>query len=184
MGPIANKQYPPHLSFSDGTVAAVFGKIGQLQKERQAGGDPVEFCTKLSALLSAMYVTDPANAGRINWGRCELPNELNFMTYWMGTLMPSILSLQLADECSKVTADVLTIHGRKDRNAAYGGGREWALLLPGSRLVTIDEGAHAPWIESPGKVFGAIRTFFNGSWPEDAVTVTVLDPSARLSDSV
>jgi pimeloyl-ACP methyl ester carboxylesterase len=57
---------------------------------------------------------------------------------------------------------------------AYGGGREWALLLPEARLISIDEGAHGPWIEGPEKVFGAIRTFFDGAWPRDVEKVTDL----------
>jgi pimeloyl-ACP methyl ester carboxylesterase len=72
---------------------------------------------------------------------------------------------------SKVTNPVLTIHGRKDRNAPYGAGREWAWMLPESRLLTIDEGAHAPWIEAPAKMFGAIREFFDGRWPVGAEKV-------------
>jgi hypothetical protein len=36
--------------------------------------------------------------------------------------------------------------------------------------------AHAPWIEAPEKVFGAVRTFFEGRWPEGAEKVELADP--------
>src|SRR5437667_10930358 len=39
----------------------------------------------------------------------------------------------------------LTVHGTKDRSSPYGGGREWALMLPNARLLTIENVAHAPW---------------------------------------
>jgi pimeloyl-ACP methyl ester carboxylesterase len=52
------------------------------------------------------------------------------------------LALDIPKESiAKVTAPVLTIHGRKGRNAPYGGGREWDMLLPNARLITIDAAA-------------------------------------------
>ena len=84
-----------------------------------------------------------------------------------------------SDDLAKVTCPVLTVHGRKDRSAPYGGGREWALVLPNARLVTIDNGGHAPWIEAPDIVFGAIDTFLDGEWPAAAERVDVLDPAQQ-----
>lgn len=168
MGPVAGKRYPPHLAHAGGLLPEIAAKLQQMQKERQPGDD-VEFCRKLCSVLAAIYVVNPADAGKADWGRCHLPNELTFLKYWTGTLMPSILSLDLtAEEVKKATNPVLAIHGRKDRNAAYGGARDWALMLPDARLVTIEEAAHAPWIEAPETVFGSIETFFGGAWPETA----------------
>jgi hypothetical protein len=31
--------------------------------------------------------------------------------------------------------------------------------------VTIDDGAHAVWLDDPITVFGAIRHFLRGDWP-------------------
>ncbi|SPF55156.1 hypothetical protein SBA4_6990001 [Candidatus Sulfopaludibacter sp. SbA4] len=44
-------------------------------------------------------------------------------------------------------------------------------MLPDARLVTVDDAAHVPWIEGPEKVFGSIRTFLDGAWPEGAEKV-------------
>jgi pimeloyl-ACP methyl ester carboxylesterase len=74
-----------------------------------------------------------------------------------------------------VQSPVLTIHGTRDRQAPYGGGREWALTLPDARLVTVENAAHLPWIESPEKVFGSIKTFLDGAWPDAAQQVTSVD---------
>jgi len=73
-----------------------------------------------------------------------------------------------------VSAPVLNVHGTKERSAPYGGGREWALILPNARFLTIDNVAHAPWIEAPEKVLGPIGTFLNGTWPEAAEKVEAL----------
>lgn len=174
--PHAATKYPAHLTNADATLAGAFARIGQLQAERGTE-DPIEFCRKVWSVLRVIYVADPADAGKIDWGRCELPNERNFMSYFTRSIMPSIQSLALtAGDMAKVTMPVLIVHGTKDRSAPYGGGRDWALQLPNARLVTADNAAHAPWLEAPDKVFPAIQTFLDGAWPESAETVTALDP--------
>jgi pimeloyl-ACP methyl ester carboxylesterase len=82
------------------------------------------------------------------------------MPYWSGAILPSIQALGLtAEGLAKVETPVLTIHGTKDRSAAYGGGQDWVLSLPNARLVTVENAGHAPWIEAPETVFEAIGGF-------------------------
>ena len=176
MEPRPGKQYPAHLTGADATLREVFAKLEDLQKER-GSVEPKEFCRKFWSVLGVIYVVNPADAERINWGRCDLPNELNFMKYWNENIFPSIQSLELTtEEIAKVKTPVLTIHGTRDRSAPYGGGREWAMLLPNARLVTVENAGHAPWIEAPEKVFGSIKAFLDGTWPEEAEKVESLDP--------
>jgi proline iminopeptidase len=175
MQPDSARQYPAHLSYADRTFAEVMAKIGQMMKERPSG-DQEEICKKFWAALRFIYVADPKDAERINWGRCELPNERNFMQYWTAHILPSIQSLNLTEEeMSKAKAPVLIVHGAKDRSAPYGGARDWAMQLPDARLVTVENAAHAPWIEAPELVFGSIQTFLDGAWPEPAEKVTSLE---------
>jgi len=42
---------------------------------------------------------------------------------------------------SGVTTPVLVVHGTKDRSGPYGGGRDWAAMLPNARLVTVPKGS-------------------------------------------
>ena len=89
-------------------------------------------------------------------------------------------ALDIAQEATiKVSIPVLTIHGRKDRNAPYGGGREWDMLLPNARLITIDDAAHMSWVEFPEIVFPSIELFLNGQWLERAQPVKSLELPAR-----
>lgn len=170
-------QYPAHLTGADATLREVFAKLAQLQEER-GSEDPKEFCRKFWSILRVIYVTNPADADKINWGRCDLPNELNFMKYWTENILPSIQSLNLtAEEIVKVKIPVLTVHGRRDRSAPYGGGREWALILPNAQLVTVENAGHAPWVEAPETVFSSITTFLDGTWPAAAQKVESLDPN-------
>lgn len=166
--PDAEKQYPAPLSYADALLADVMTKIGQMMREPPSG-DPEEACEKFWSVLRAVYVADPSDAARINWGRCELPNERNFMRYWIGCILPSIKSLNFtAEDFAKAKAPVLIVHGNKDRSAPYGGGRDWAMRLPDARLLTVENAAHAPWIEAPELVFESIQKFFDGEWPEAA----------------
>jgi proline iminopeptidase len=173
MQPHAGRQYPAHLMCADATLTEVFSKLGELQQER-GSTDPVEFCKKFWDILRVIYVSNPADAGRINWGRCELANERNFMKYWSESILPSMKELDF-NELSNAQAPVLTIHGMKDRSAPYGGGREWAMMLPNARLLSVENAGHAPWVEAEELVFGAIEQFLGGTWPEGARKVMSMD---------
>ncbi len=172
--PNAMTQYPPHLTGADATLADFVNKLTQRRKSIEPA-DAVEGCRNFWGMVRVLMVADPADANKIHWTPCDYPNEINFMKYWTENLMPSIHALRFDEEISKVKAPVLTIHGRRDRQGAYGGAREWAMILPDARLVTVDNAAHVPWIESPERVFGAIETFLNGTWPEAAEVVELLD---------
>jgi pimeloyl-ACP methyl ester carboxylesterase len=177
LGPVQPNQatqYAPPLSNADATLLQFFAAAAELQKER-ASTDPTVFCRKFWALLRPIYVVNPNDADRITWERCDLLTELSMMKYWLEDIMPSIQrATPTAEELAQVTAPTLIVHGSKDRSAPYGGGREWALMLPNARLVTVDDAAHAPWIEAPERVFGSIETFLDGGWPEGAEKVQSL----------
>ena len=176
--PNASKRYPPHLVFADATLTDVSSQLAQLRFDIRTD-DPQQFCRKWWSLARTLFVADPADAEKLkHWGFCDMPNELNFMKHWLENVAPSIQNLALtAADFEKAQAQVLTVHGTKDRQVPYGGGREWALLLPDARLLTVANAAHAPWVEAPQDVFGAIETFLAGSWPTEAHKVSVLDPT-------
>lgn len=184
MQPRFGVQYPAHLTGADETLAAAMAQVAQMQKER-GSEDPEAFCRRVWSALKVIYVTDPADADRIDWGRCDLPNERGLMKYWMGSILPSLQRLDLTDEeLAEVKAAVLTVHGTRDRSAPYGGGREWCSKLPNARLVTVEGGGHAPWIEAPALVLGSIETFLNGGWPEAAERVTSVDPAGEAGSTL
>jgi hypothetical protein len=47
--------------------------------------------------------------------------------------------------------------------------------------VTVDDAGHAPWIEAPETVFGSIKTFLDGGWPEAAQKVESFDPQQGVT---
>jgi len=111
-------------------------------------------------LARQLFVADPANADKIHWP-VGVENETapKLMPYLGTHILPSIRQLALTDDdLANVTMPVLTIHGRLDRHAPYGGAVDWAKRLPNATLLTIENAAHYPWIEAPDEVFGAIDT--------------------------
>ena len=172
--PEAGKKYPPHLTGADALAAEVGAKLMELQKQGP-GGDLEGFGNKMWALMRTLYVTDPADADKMTWSVSHLPNESfgNVMRYFSQYLMPSMQNTHLsAEDFAKAAMPVLTIHGTRDRHAPYGGGIDWAAMLPNARLLTIENAAHLPWIEAPEKVFNSIKTFLNGAWPDLARPAT------------
>jgi len=159
VAPDQSKQYPPELMNADATLFNFFGRIQELEKQR-AASDPVAFCKKFWSELRTIYVADPLQASKLDWEHCDLPTERNAMKYWMESIQPSLQAVKLtAEDLSQTKAEFLIVHGKKDRSAPYGGAVDWAAMLPNARLLTVEDAAHAPWIEAPEQVMPAIRTF-------------------------
>jgi len=175
MQPFFGKQYPPDQMCMDETFAQVMSGLQQLEQER-AAIEPKEFCRKFWDLLRILFVVNPADTGKLAWDPCESANERNFMKQFAQCILPSLKNLNLTTEqITQIHTPVLTIHGRKDRSAPYGGGKEWAHLLPNGRLLTVDEGGHFPWVEAPETVYGAINQFLAGEWPAAAREVVSME---------
>jgi pimeloyl-ACP methyl ester carboxylesterase len=170
LSPFPGKEYPADLKCEDDVYRDVLAKLAQLEPERSTT-HPVEFCHKFWSVLRPLYVADAVDAPKARWERCEEANERGALKYLVQTLLPSIKALNLTDDqLRSVDHPVLVVHGRKDRSAPYGGGRDWARALGNARLLTIDNAAHGPWIEAPDLVFGAIETFLEGEWPQTVET--------------
>jgi pimeloyl-ACP methyl ester carboxylesterase len=172
--PRQGKEYPPHLRNVDDLLRETFARLGDLQRQF-AMLAPDEFCRRFWSILTPIYVVNPDHASRIKWSRCDQPNEVGFLKHWLGSILPSLQALELpAEMVAAADMPVLVVHGRQDRSAPYGGAREWAMLLPDARLLTVDPAAHAPWLEQPAQVLEPLQEFLSGRWPAAAERVTNL----------
>lgn len=165
-------EYPKELTANDPTPVpdpADSARIDELYKQGYHKTNPKDFCEKDWAVSKIGLVGDPKYVEKLR-GVCHLSNEwpLNLYRHF-GAHFVSVQKLDIPKaEVARVTVPVLTVHGTKDRNVAYGAGREWAALLPNARLLTVKDAAHFPWIEEPKLVFGAIKTFLDGRYPKQA----------------
>ena len=164
MAPPANDSTPPQ---------AEADRLKQLDAEKAMETKPREYCEAFWNANRYAFVGDPAHASRFDVaGTCALENEwpANFFKT-MAQMMKGPKSVLSADELKKISMPVLTIHGTKDRTAAFAGGRAWAASLPNARLVAVEGAAHNTWLDDPIAVFGAIRHFIrSGEWPLGAAT--------------
>jgi proline iminopeptidase len=158
--------------------------VAQLAALRRAGFDstsPEEYCRIDWRVNRRALVGNPAHVNRLanaDSGLCRFRNE--WPVYLDRHINASFASIQRirvrAADFARVTMPVLTVHGTRDRNAPYGGGRTWAMSLPNARLLTVEGGAHQSFDEYPDVVLPAVRTFLRGAWPATAVKVTTLVP--------
>ncbi len=167
--------YPPERTCTDDpTDPAERDELARLVSEGFDKAEPREFCRKQWNLLRARLVGNQSNAARLQTDPCDTPNEwpLNLNPHF-GALFASIFAIAItSDEIARtVTMPALTIHGTKDRNAPYGAGREWAAILPGARLITINDGGHAVWADDP-TIVDDIDLFLSGKWPARAEKLT------------
>ena len=164
--------YPKELTANDPTPVpdpAESAKLDELYKQGYHATNPQDYCYKDWLVKRFSLVGDPADVGKLR-SVCHLANEWPVNLYkHFGSHFVSVQKLEIPKEdVAKVTVPVLTIHGTRDRNAAYGAGREWAMLLPNARLLTVRDAAHFPWIDDPKLVFGSIQTFLAGRFPSAA----------------
>jgi proline iminopeptidase len=178
IGPVPRRwdsEYPPELVAGDGDAVVDQAELARLRELRARGEHqkkPRAYCERQWRATRGRLVGNPALAVRIP-SPCAMPNEwpVNFERHLEAHFVGSVQKLDLrVEDVKKVTVPVLTIHGRRDRNAPYGGGREWALTLPDARLITVDDAAHQVWLDAPW-VIAAIDRFLGGAWPEQARTI-------------
>lgn len=167
VAPVFGRQYPKDLSEPVESLEAppeVRKRWTDMRKQPDA--DQRALCEAQEALFSYLVVGNAAHHTRVR-SNCDLENELPVnMARQLETHWGSVKKMALTDEdLKKIKVPVLTIHGTRDRNAPYGGGREWATRLPDARLITVPGAAHAVFLEDPVVVWGSIRQFLRGEWP-------------------
>jgi proline iminopeptidase len=151
---------------------AKYEELQRLQKEGFDQKSPREYCEKDWAFYQVGLVADPPkNLDRLP-DPCSMENEwpVNLRKHMRKHFGESVMPLDVPREemSSRVTQPVLTIHGKKDRNAPYGAGREWSKILPNGRLLTLENAAHNSWADEPEKVMRAIDGFLKGKWPAES----------------
>ena len=179
-------KFPANLSenYAASLDAAGAKKLDDLQKQGFDRSHPKEYCEMDWEVQRFALVGNPAHVDRLGMpktGLCDLENEwpVNLNTHFEASFT-SIQAVSLTKvDLAKISMPVLTVHGTKDRNAPYGGGREWAMRLPNARLLTVPNGAHQSFDEYPEIVIPAIDQFLKGSWPPTAEKVTTLVPNSR-----
>jgi pimeloyl-ACP methyl ester carboxylesterase len=152
--------------------------VARLRKGGRDRDDPAGFCAAFWGFMGRLVVyrpPAPSYQESCKWPR-EWPASLDghFKAIFGSLAGAPVTPASVA----QVAAPVLVIHGRHDRQVPLGAGREWALTWRQARLITIEEGAHAPFLDDPS-VVADIDQFLAGTWPRRAEEVRTLVPQGR-----
>ena len=183
VSPGVGTAYPPALAEPRAAwpadLLALDDEVKRLREEGRDRSDPAGFCERYDAFVRRLLVYRPAPAARYTPG-CDSHREwpINLDRHLAAIFTSLAASPVPPESVASMRSPVLVVHGRHDRQAPYGAGREWAMAWPDARLVTVAEGAHAPFVDDPSVVDDLDR-FLAGSWPERAERVRALDPAAR-----
>lgn len=182
LGPVPRKfgtEYPAGLAHRD-SVPVVdpreAARIDSLGRTEWARTHQRELCEE------SWRVFSPSLVGRTD-RVAALPNTCHMENEWPANFrrhiehhFGDIQRLEVSREAAaRVRVPVLTIHGTRDRNAPYAGGREWAMTLPDARLLTVEGAAHQLTVDAPETVLPAIEEFAGGRWPAAAERVTRME---------
>lgn len=167
-GPMRQNAHKPHTRDDAGITPGTMEKLAAAEKTMS----PKEYCElEWNEFFRYILVGNPANATRMA-SPCADENEWpasigrHWKKLWEGSIKDLVIT---PEQARKVTVPVLVIHGTKDRQAPYAGGREWAAALGNARLVTVEGAAHQTWADDPVTVHTAIREFLRKEWPMAAV---------------
>ena len=167
---------PPHLvepPLADTADSqALRSRLRALRGEGLHERDPRRYCELEWELARRSLVGDPGVAESIQ-DRCDLPNEwptrlaFHMQHHFLGSMLSAVTT---AAEAATVDVPALVVHGTRDRNAPYGGGREWAASLPDARLLSLPGLAHQSFLEAD--LIPDLLAFLEGEWPAAATLVT------------
>ncbi len=180
IGPVGRAfgtRYPDSLVAHDPipvTDSSAYVELLQLRSRGEAARDAKADWEREYRVLRGRLVGDQRLARRVP-NLCASPNEwplhLGQHQRWIFTSFARSEGPSW-DVFAALSMPVLIIHGTQDRNAPYGGGREWAAHLSNGRLLSVHGAAHMPWLDAPKIVYPALEQFLSGEWPPTAVQPT------------
>ncbi|HUP63713.1 MAG TPA: alpha/beta fold hydrolase [Thermoanaerobaculia bacterium] len=170
IGPVGMRFGEPFAPTDDNSDEMVMDlgaleEVRALRTEKWHEERPREYCEREWLVTRVRLVGDPRKADSL-MSKCAMENEWPIrMAFHLEHHFKSARETHISPiDLAGFDVPVLTVHGMKDRNAAYGGGREWSSWLPRGRLMTVTGAAHQAWVDDP-RVIEAIREFASGKWP-------------------
>ncbi len=123
----------------------------------------LEYCERWWGILKAQYVGDEFKARGVDAQICKYPNEMpdRQLAYLEKYIEPSLEQLDYSrQDFAKIESPVLVIWGQKDRLYGKNTGKIWQSILSEASLTNLAEAGNMSWIEAPGEVAAAIKTFY------------------------
>ena len=133
--------------------------------------DPRAVCEEYWRLQRPGFFADTVRAQTMLGSFCEEPPEVLRHTWQVSAArLGSLGTYDLRPELRQLHAPVLVVKGTHT-TMYHAWTEEWALALPDSRVLWVENTGLLPWIEKPTQVLPALRAFYTGSWPNGAKRV-------------
>ncbi|HVT59011.1 MAG TPA: alpha/beta hydrolase [Thermoanaerobaculia bacterium] len=141
-----------------------------MQELMTPGADGAHQCAAMWKLFQATRMGRPP-VRPLRKDPCQYPNEwpANFVPLWR-RLDESLGDWDWRESAPQAMAPALVVHGLAD-SIPLAAAEEWARLLPGARLFTMDGVGHFPSLEDPELLCAALERFLGGDWPPAARSV-------------
>jgi len=146
----------------------------------QDSTDPRGFCSQFWGFyFSPTPVVSPRLVREFSDDMCDVaPSALRASWVLNRLVASSVHGLNLRDTLGSLTSPTLVVAGSAD-TARVEAARTWARWIPGAREVVLSGAEPFPWLGARRRFLRDARTFLDGAWPDDAVTVTDAKPDGR-----
>jgi len=164
----ASRYAPPEGKARSAAAAA------RLKAARAAATDTADFASECRRWYDAylpLYVGDTTVASRVSTDFCTYENESPARFQWrVDKTMRSLgRHWDFTKKAAALRTPTLVIQGDRDFAASPDGGRRWAELVPGARLIMLSGAGHLSYVERRDRVLPALARFFSGEWPPEAM---------------
>src|SRR5262249_7174700 len=128
----------------------------------ESSANPAELCREFFQLYLRAAGTTPLGLQRVQGDPCTAAPEVT-RTFF---LRNRITNASLGDYdwrsgAARLGAPTLVVHGARDV-LPEAASREWASILPNSRLLVIPDAGHLPYADQPEIFYSAVGEFLNG----------------------
>jgi pimeloyl-ACP methyl ester carboxylesterase len=174
LGPLApdeetvSRYAPPEGKARSAAAAA------RLKAARATATDTADFAAECRRWYDAylpVYLGDTTAVGRVTTEFCAHENESPARFQWrVDKTMRSLgRHWDFTKKAKAMRTPTLVIQGDKDFAASPDGGRRWAELVPGARLIMLSGAGHLTYVERRDRVLPGLTRFFSGEWPPEAM---------------
>lgn len=165
----ASGQYPQAPTIRVPDVAAAREAAAML-RDASAEKDPVRYCRTYWRSVLHNYVGDPQfDEAALDALNCQVVNEQPpDLLRRFALIFRDIQKYDWREEARRISAPTLVIVGENDRAAPPAGSREWATVIPQSRVLEFSRTGHTIFLERSSELLDALRTFLAGRWPAGA----------------
>lgn len=172
IGPIPPRANPPYVqaamqAYMEALSPAGLERLEELTAAGVEEAEPERFYREFWRVHKVALFGDTTKMSLYEMPPAELSNEwLHNLGAHFAAKIASFGDYDLRAAASGLDLPVLIVHGTRDRNAPFDGGREWATAWANARLLVVNGAAHMPFVEQPDLVMPAIDEFLSGRWPE------------------